>query len=147
MKKILLSTAFIAFSGAVFADECAVDMTSNDQMQYNLKEITVPKSCETFTINLSHVGKLPKTAMGHNVVVAKTADKAGIAADGIAAGLDNQYVKPEDKRVIGFTPMIGGGEKASLSLKTADLEAGGDYSYFCSFPGHLAIMNGKLIVK
>lgn len=147
MKKLLLSSAFILFSGAAFADECAVALTSNDQMQYNLKKITVPKTCESFTINLEHVGKLPKSAMGHNVVISKAADKSAVAADGIGAGLDNQYVKPNDARVIAFTPMIGGGEKTSTTFKTEGLEAGGDYNFFCTFPGHVAIMTGKLIVK
>ena len=26
------------------------------------------------------------------------------------------------------------------------LKAGGDYTFFCSFPGHAALMKGKLVV-
>lgn len=147
MKKHLLVATLLTFSAAAFADDCAVDMTSNDQMQYDLKEVTVPKSCESFTINLAHIGRLPKAAMGHNVVIAKSADKMAVAADGIAAGLDHQYVKPDDARVIAFSPMIGGGEKTKVTFKTEALEAGGDYSYFCTFPGHISVMTGKLTVK
>ncbi|HWU52342.1 MAG TPA: plastocyanin/azurin family copper-binding protein, partial [Tahibacter sp.] len=33
------------------------------------------------------------------------------------------------------------------SFAGSALKAGGDYSFFCSFPGHWAIMKGKLIVK
>lgn len=147
MKKMLLTATLITFSAAALADDCTIDMTSNDQMQYNLKEITVPKSCESFTINLAHIGKLPKAAMGHNVVISKTADKMGVAADGIAAGLDNQYVKPDDARVIAFSPMIGGGESTTVTFKTDTLEVGGEYDYYCTFPGHISVMSGTLYVK
>ena len=31
--------------------------------------------------------------------------------------------------------------------KVSGLEAGGDYTYFCSFPGHFVLMNGRFIVE
>lgn len=147
MKKLLFALISTAFIGQTFADECRVDVTGNDQMQYNVKEITVPKSCAEFTLNLENIGKLPRAAMGHNVVISTTADKTGVSTDGIGAGLDNQYVKPEDSRVIAMTDIVGGGEKTSVTFKTDNLTAGEDYSFYCTFPGHVAIMSGKVIVK
>lgn len=148
MKKLLMIVGLgLASQQALAADSCSVDLTGNDQMKYNLTEITVPKTCEEFTINLENVGKLPRAAMGHNVVIAKTADKTAVSTDGIAAGLDNEYVKPDDARVIAASKVVGGGEKTSVTFKPADLAADGDYSFFCSFPGHIALMNGKVIVK
>ena len=38
---------------------------------------------------------------------------------------------------------IGGGESTEITFSTEKLKSGGDYSFFCSFPGHWAIMKGK----
>lgn len=127
-----------------FAAQCDVTVESNDAMQFNVKEITVDKSCTEFTVNLKHVGKLPKAAMGHNWVLTKTADMNAAATEGVAAGLANDYVKPDDARVIAHTKMIGGGEATSVTFDVSKLAAGENYTYFCSFPGHWAIMKGTL---
>ena len=68
-------------------------------------------------------------------------------ADAIAAGLDNHYIKPEDERVIAFTNIIGGGEKTSVTFSVDKLKAGEDYTFFCSFPGHIALMKGTVSLK
>src|SRR5690606_3070400 len=129
------------------AAQCDVTIEGNDAMQFNTKEIVVDKTCEDFTINLVHTGKLPKAAMGHNVVITKAADKQAVANDATKAGPAADYIKPNDDRVIAHTKLIGGGEKDSVTFKTAALDAGGDYDFFCSFPGHWAIMTGKVVVK
>jgi azurin len=49
-----------------------------------------------------------------------------------------------DARVIAHTKVIGGGETDSVTFSTAALKAGEAYSYFCSFPGHSALMKGTL---
>jgi len=126
------------------AAQCDVTIEGNDAMQFNLKEIVVDKSCKTFTVNLKHTGKLNAVQMGHNWVLSKTADLNGIAMDGMAAGLPNHYLKKDDPRVLAFTPVIGGGQSTSVTFDVSKLQAGGDYSYFCSFPGHWAIMKGVL---
>jgi azurin len=43
--------------------------------------------------------------------------------------------------------VIGGGEETTITIDISGLEAGGDYTYFCSFPGHFVLMNGKFIVE
>jgi azurin len=53
---------------------CEAVVESNDAMQFNVKSIDVPKSCKKFSVTLKHVGKMPKTAMGHNIVVSTSAD-------------------------------------------------------------------------
>ena len=129
---------------AVVAD-CATTIEGNDAMQYNADSITVPASCTQFTINLKHVGAMAVNVMGHNVVVAKEADMAGIAADGMAAA--PEHVKDGDARVIAHTRMIGGGESASVTFDVAKLGDGGPYKFFCSFPGHMTLMQGSLQVQ
>lgn len=124
---------------------CATTLEANDAMQYNANAIVVPASCAQFTINLKHVGTMPVAAMGHNVVVAKEADMAGIAADGSAVTPD--HVKAGDTRLIAQTKMIGGGESTSVTFDVAKVKDGGPFKFFCSFPGHLTLMQGSLEVK
>ncbi|MGI3131662.1 azurin [Halopseudomonas pachastrellae] len=133
--------------GAAYAQECSVDIVSNDQMQFDTNAVTIPSSCESFTVNLSHSGSLDKSVMGHNWVLSKTADMQGVAGDGMAAGLDNNYLKPDDGRVIAFTEIIGGGQSTSVTVDPSSLEVGGAYSFFCSFPGHYALMKGTVTVE
>ena len=131
---------------AAAAGECAATITSDDAMKFDPKEISVPASCKQFSITLKHVGKMPAMAMGHNVVVSKTSDKDGILADGAAAKIENNFVKPNDERVIAHTKLIGGGEEDTLTFDVSKLAAGEAYEYYCSFPGHYAMMNGKITV-
>jgi azurin len=136
-------TAATGNKPAVVAD-CATTIESNDAMQYNADSITVPASCTTFTINLKHVGQLAANVMGHNVVVSRETDMAGIAAE--SAGAAPEFIKPGDPRVIAHTAMIGGGDTTSVSFDVAKIKDGGPYKFFCSFPGHLALMQGSLQV-
>lgn len=124
-------------------DKCTVNLGSNDGMRFSLKNIDVSRSCENFTIHLVHRGRMPKRVMGHNVVITKTADIKPVDRDGLRAGLKNEFVKPNDPRVIAYTKQIGGGEKVSLTFPVARIADGG-YSFFCSFPGHAARMKGTL---
>ncbi|MCC5901828.1 MAG: azurin [Halomonas sp.] len=139
------TAALLALSSmSVFAAECEIDITSTDQMTFETDTIEISRSCDTFTVNLEHSGSLPIDSMGHNWVLAKESDVSAIATDGIAAGLDNGYLSPEDDRVIAHTDMIGGGESSSTTFDVADLEEGEDYTFFCSFPGHSMMMRGSV---
>ena len=142
LKHVLAAMALSAASLPVMAAECSVDVEANDAMQFNTKEITVSKSCKEFTINLKHTGQLPKAAMGHNIVITKSADMKAAETDGIAAGADKDYVKEGDERVIAHTKLIGGGESDSVKVPVDKLT--GDDVFFCSFPGHSAMMKGTV---
>lgn len=147
MKKTLMTLALLAAGGIAapaMAADCAVTVEGNDQMQFNVKNIEVPKSCKSYTVTLKHVGKMPKSSMGHNMVLTTTADATATAADGMKAGAAADYVKAGDTRVIAHTKVIGGGETTSMTIDVTKLKAGTDYTYFCSFPGHSFIMKGVL---
>ena len=124
---------------------CATTIEGNDAMQFSADAITIPASCSKFTINLKHVGKLPVVAMGHNVVIAKAADMAAVARDGMTVA--PEHVKAGDSRIVAHTRMIGGGESASVTFDVSKLKAGGPYKFFCSFPGHLALMQGNIVAQ
>ncbi|MDO4433708.1 MAG: azurin [Alysiella sp.] len=128
---------------AATAGDCAVVVNSNDNMQFDTKEIAIKSSCAQFTITLKHTGKAPVAAMGHNLVIAKTADKTAVINDGMTAKAENGYLKVNDERVVAHTKMLGGGEEDSITFDTAKLKDG-DFEFFCTFPGHAAMMSGKI---
>jgi azurin len=141
----LAGAAFFATSAS--ANECELKVGANDAMQFDTKEMSVPASCKEVTVTLTHTGALPKAAMGHNWVLTKAADMAGVATDGMPAGADNAFLKAGDTRVIAHTALVGGGETVSVKFSTAGLSAAESYSFFCSFPGHWAIMQGTFSIK
>ncbi|MND30652.1 Azurin precursor [compost metagenome] len=146
-KAVAVSLLTLA-SASVFAAECKVTVDSTDQMSFNTKEFTVDKSCKTVEIELTHGGSLPKNVMGHNLVISKTADMQAIATEGMSQGLDKDYLKADNAAIIAHTKMIGAPEKETeVKFDTSKLEAGGDYSFFCTFPGHISMMKGKVVVK
>lgn len=147
MKKQL--TTLILLSAGLYATpalaaNCAITIDSNDQMQFLIRQVEVPKTCTTYTMTLRHLGKMSRATMGHNIVLTTTADANAVASDGMKAGAAAEYVQPGDARVIGFSPIIGGGETTSFSFDVAKLKAGTEYTYLCSFPGHGFIMRGVL---
>jgi azurin len=115
----LLAMSLAIFSGAAPAQNCSVDITSDDAMKYDKSVIVADGSCKEFTVNLTHSGKLARDAMGHNWVLSKAEDVQGAAMDGMQAGLANNYLKPGDRRVVAATAIIGGGEKPPLRSRSA----------------------------
>ena len=142
MNLALLASA--AAATPAMAADCAITIEGNDQMLFNIKSVVVPKSCTRFAMTLKHTGKMPKSSMGHNIVLTTTADANAAAADGMKAGVAAEYVKPGDPRVIGFSKVIGGGESTTFDFEVAKLKPGTEYTYLCSFPGHSVIMRGLL---
>ncbi len=139
---MLLGTA----AAAQAAGNCTIALKANDAMKYDLSTATVSASCPAIKIELTHIGKMPVTAMGHNVVITATPDMAGVTSAALKAGAAAHYLPKGDARVIAATDMIGGGGKTSTSFPGKKLTVGGDYTFFCSFPGHSALMKGKLNV-
>ncbi|WP_085630938.1 MULTISPECIES: azurin [unclassified Pseudomonas] len=145
--KVVAVSLLALASGQLMAAECKTTVDSTDQMSFNTKAIEIDKSCKTFTVELTHSGSLPKNVMGHNLVISKEADMQPIATDGLAAGIDKNYLKEGDARVIAHTKIIGAGEKDSLTIDVSKLTAGQAYGFFCSFPGHISMMKGTVTVK
>jgi azurin len=80
-------------------------------------------------------------------VVSKEADMQPIATDGLSAGIDKQYLKEGDARIIAHTKIIGAGETDSLKIDVSKLDPAEKYGFFCSFPGHISMMKGTITVK
>ncbi|MDE1197746.1 MAG: azurin [Pseudomonas sp.] len=147
IRKLVAASLLTLASGHLLAAECSVDVDSTDQMTFSTKAIEIDKSCKEFTVNLKHSGSLPKNVMGHNLVVSKEADMQPIATDGLSAGIDKQYLKEGDARIIAHTKIIGAGETDSLKIDVSKLDPAEKYGFFCSFPGHISMMKGTITLK
>lgn len=146
MRRLIALALLCLLSTPLLAAECATTIEGSDAMQFNKTTITVPKTCKTFKVTLKHTGTLPVTAMGHNWVLSTQADEAGVIADGMKAGAANSYEKPDDSRIIAHTKLIGAGQSDTTTINVAKLETGEQYAFFCTFPGHAALMHGTLSV-
>ncbi|MGD8322841.1 MAG: azurin [Gammaproteobacteria bacterium] len=135
-----------ALAGQANGQECNVVIEGNDQIQFVQSELTVSASCTEVTVTLKHIGMLAANIMGHNWVLTETGDYQSVAQAGQSAGPPN-YVPAGDARIIAATALIGGGEETSVTFDISGLETGGDYTYFCSFPGHFVLMNGRFIIE
>jgi len=143
----ILGLALLASAGAAGAKpNCTIKLKGDDRMQFDLKTATVSASCPTINIELTHVGKMPVQAMGHNVVISASKDMSAVTTAGMKAGAAAGYVPKADPRVIAATPTVGGGASTRAKFAGSKLKAGGDYSFYCSFPGHSSMMKGKLVV-
>jgi azurin len=148
LRQILVASGLLLLADmAQAARTCTLIIEGNDLMRYNVSEMSVAADCTEVEVILKHVGKLPVQTMGHNWVLATTADVMAVANAGVGAGLGNDHVPPGDARVIAHTRMIGGGQTAAVKFSTKALTKGGDYTFFCSFPGHYGLMKGKFVVQ
>jgi azurin len=133
-------------AGQAWGQECSLAIEGNDQIQFNKKELRVSKSCKEVSVVLKHTGQLAANVMGHNLVLTATPDFQAVAQAGQGAGPPN-FVPAGDARVLASTTVIGGGQEVTLKVDISKLTPGGDYTYFCSFPGHFVLMNGKFIIE
>jgi azurin len=133
-------------SGLAYADPCKLALESNDQMQFSVRELVVPNECGEVEVTLRHSGKLSARAMGHDWVLAKDSDVSAIVNAGLAAGPAHGYLPEHDTRIIAATPIVGGGESATVKFATSLLQAGSRYVFFCTSPGHATVMRGKFLV-
>lgn len=142
----LISAGLLLLAGGVaYADPCKLAIDSNDMMQFSAHELAVPANCSDVELTLRHAGQLPAKVMGHDWVLAKDSDMSAIVNAGLAAGLSHGFLPENDKRIIAATKVVGGGESATVKFSTAALVQGARYVFFCTSPGHSAVMRGKFL--
>ena len=150
IRHVLAAAALVGASVALpaaanAADKvCKLAITGTDLMQYDKKELDVAGDCTSVELTLTHGGKLPKEAMGHNWVLVNAADLNAVANSGMSAGIANNYITPGDKKVLASTRIIGGGESTTVTFPTSVLKKGGSYMYLCTYPAHNSAMRGVL---
>jgi azurin len=144
---LLVAPSFDAVTAEAQASAkvCKLAIAGTDAMQFDKKELKVAADCAIVELTLTHTGKLPKAAMGHNWVLVKTPDLNAVTTAATAAGPANDYVPPKDARILAATKLVGGGESVTVKFETSKLAKGGAYTFVCTFPGHSALMKGKLV--
>ena len=145
MKKLSFILALLA-APCAFAADVKLELTGNDQMQFNTKALEVTAG-DKVTLSFKHIGQLPVVAMGHNVVILKPGTMIPTFAGKCAPAKDHGYI-PQDAEskaaIVAHTELVGGGGSSTIEFTAPEP---GAYPYICTFPGHFAIMQGVLTVK
>jgi len=144
LSSTIVVLALVLFAPAAWARSCAVTISGNDQMKFDQSAIKLAPDCTQVSLTLRHTGKMAAKVMGHNWVLTRTPDFQAVANAGIRARIEDSYLPKDDPRVIAHTQVIGGGESTTITFPTSKLTKGGAYTFFCSFPGHWAMMKGTL---
>lgn len=137
----LITPAFITH-----AEVKKITVTGNDTMQFDLKSFEV-KTGDTVEITFKNVGKIPKIAMGHNLVVLQKGISAvafGQKAMGAGANATNALPDSVKGDTIASTKLLGPDEIETITFTAPEA---GDYEYVCTFPGHFALMRGVMKVN
>ncbi len=146
MKKFAIALLSAAFVQLATAQDAKIEITGNDQMQFNVKAFEV-KEGQKVVLSFKHIGQLPAVAMGHNVVILKPGTAVPAFATKCAPAKDTEYIPQDEEskaQIVAYTKMLGGGESDEITFTAP---APGDYPFICSFPGHFAIMQGVMTVK
>ena len=123
-----------------------LEMTGTDRMKYNLDAFAVPPD-SLVKLNFRNVGKMPKAAMGHNVVFLKAGVDSGAFATAAAAARDSEYIPVQlEDQILAHTKLLGPGESDTIEFTVPTVN--GNYEFLCSFPAHLfAGMRGVMTVE
>ena len=78
----------------------------------------------------------------HNWVLVRSDDKDAVAADGAVAGPANDWIPPDDDRVLFHTKLLDPGDTQQIRFTP---EAG-TYEFVCTFPAHNITMSGSFEV-
>ncbi|MGB0434009.1 MAG: azurin [bacterium] len=144
MKTFFTMVCASILATSVFASNCEIKIEGSDMMKYDVAEITLDTSCEQTKISLKHAGKLPINAMGHNVVIVEEKNLSKITQQiNFSLGVEKGYL-PESEHIIFISAMVGGGDTTELEMDMSKLDKTKSYVFFCSFPGHWALMRGKI---
>jgi azurin len=120
-----------------------VRLTGNDQMRFNANRIEVPAG-QKIKIELKNIGVLPKEAMGHDLVVLRAGtDPMAFGAKAMTAKATD-YIPPDAlDQIVAHTKLLGPGESETIEF---EVPGPGSYPFLCTFPGHVALMSGTLVV-
>ena len=131
---------------SIFAETKKITITGNDTMQFDLKSFDV-KAGEKVELTFKNIGKIPKIAMGHNLVILKKGISAiafGQKALGAGANATNALPDSVNGDTLTATKLLGPDESETITFTAPEA---GDYEYVCTFPGHFAMMRGVMKVK
>jgi len=144
--RFLLSLLAAGALASLAAAGTTLELEGDDSMQYSKNRLEAPAG-EEITLRFKNVGSLPKSAMGHNVVILEPGSDPVAFGNKGAMARDHDYI-PQDEasqsKIIAHTELLGPGEEDAIAFT---LPEPGKYVYVCTFPGHAALMNGILVAK
>ncbi|MEO6740435.1 MAG: HEAT repeat domain-containing protein, partial [Chthoniobacteraceae bacterium] len=118
--------------------------TVHEQMRYDTTRIVVEKG-KPFEIIIENLDAMP-----HNLVIVDSGTRQNVA-EAVQTRRPDQldkkgraYVPEKDGRVHEASKLIEPGQKDTIKWTAPNKE--GEYDYVCTFPGHWAIMWGKIVV-
>jgi azurin len=146
MIKFALALFFTALLHHAAAQEVKIELTGNDQRQYNIKAFEVTEG-QKVILSFHHIGQVHVNEMGLNVVILKPGTSVPSFAAKCAPAKETCYI-PQDEQslqeILANTKMLGGGESDEITFIAPKA---GEYPFICSFPGHFSIMQGVMTVK
>jgi azurin len=80
-------------------------------------------------------------------VLLRTKDVAAFLKDAVTIGPSQDYVPPNDPRVIAHTKLLAGGETGATTVDLTKVDPAESYMFVCSYPGHGAVMRGTFTVN
>lgn len=147
---LLAITAILFFCGSIYSAEKKVEfdvliqISGNDMMRYSKNKFTVGAG-QKVKLEFKNIGKLPKAAMGHNIVILKKGiDVLGFCNEALKFPNEDYFPKTKKNEVIANTKLLGPGESDIVYFVAPNK---GDYDFVCSFPGHFTMMKGKMTVE
>jgi azurin len=122
--------------------EITIKPDAANPLAYDTKTISAKAGQKIkLTFNNTH----PTLPQPHNIVIGKlgTKDKMmAIAMSGMTL-VDKGYI-PDSPDILAHTGLIQPTKTETIEFT---VPAAGEYPYFCTFPGHVAIMNGTLTAQ
>ena len=147
---LLAITAILFFCGSIYSAEkkvsfdVLIQISGNDMMRYSKNKFTVGAG-QKVKLEFKNIGKLPKAAMGHNIVILKKGiDVLGFCNEALKFPNEGYFPKTKNNEVVANTKLLGPGESDIVYFVAPSK---GDYDFVCSFPGHFALMKGKMTVE
>ncbi|MEO6948555.1 MAG: plastocyanin/azurin family copper-binding protein [Ginsengibacter sp.] len=122
-----------------------IQLEGQDNMTYS-KTLFKIKAGQSVKLTFKNAGKLPKDAMGHNVVILKEGtDVEAFAAEALKEKSNNYIPQSAEMKnnIIAHTKVLGPGESEDITFTIPDP---GVYTFICTFPGHHTTMHGQIVV-
>ena len=121
-----------------------IELTGDDQLKFD-KTLFKIKAGQDVKLSMKNIGKMPKAAMAHNVVIlAPGTDVQAFGEAAVKATATDHIPADMKSDVIAHTKLLGPGESDEITFKVTDP---GVYDFICSFPGHFGTMHGKIVAE
>ncbi len=117
--------------------EITIKPDNANPLAYDTKTISAKAGQK---IKLTFTNIHPTLPQPHNFVIGKAGTKDKMMAIAMSAMtlVDKGYI-PDSPDILAHTNLLQPGTSETIEFT---LPAAGEYPYFCTFPGHVAIMNG-----